>query len=159
MVTKTDMRWVRSELGTSSLRREVGALRCGLDGTLWRGGEAQDRCVDLVKAHPPQENIDGQVVDILPFDLERAHALYKALLGPVEDMIKGKHLLVVPSGPLTSLPFNVLVTEPPKAQLDERGPARCPASVTLARMKVADLPLLRVGALGWLALLRVARQR
>ena len=117
VVTKTDMRWVRSELGTSSLRREVGALRCGLDGTLWRGGEAQDRCVDLVKAHPPQENIDGQIVNVLPFDLERAHTLYKALLGPIEDMIKDKHLLVVPSGPLTSLPLHALVTEAPKTRI------------------------------------------
>ena len=32
-------------------------------------------------------------------------------------MIKDKHLFVVPSGPLTSLPFNVLVTEPPKVRV------------------------------------------
>jgi CHAT domain-containing protein len=38
------------------------------------------------------------------------HALYKALLDPVEDLIRGKHLLIVPSGPLTQLPFQVLVT-------------------------------------------------
>jgi CHAT domain-containing protein len=31
----------------------------------------------------------------------------------VEDLIKGKHLLIVPSGPLTQLPFQVLVTAPP----------------------------------------------
>jgi hypothetical protein len=31
VVTKTDSRWVRSELGTPSLQREVAALRCGLD--------------------------------------------------------------------------------------------------------------------------------
>jgi hypothetical protein len=30
-----------------------------------------------------------------------------------------KRLLVVPSGPLTSLPFNLLVTEPPKARIPE----------------------------------------
>jgi hypothetical protein len=28
------------------------------------------------------------------------------LLGPTEDLIKDKHLLIVPSGPLTGLPFN-----------------------------------------------------
>ena len=55
-----------------------------------------------------------QNVQVLPFDVGRAHDLYKALLGPVEDLIKGKHLLIVPSGPLTSLPFNVLVTEQPQ---------------------------------------------
>ena len=40
--------------------------------------------------------------------------LYAALLGPVEALIKDKrHLLVVPSGPLTALPFHLLVTEKP----------------------------------------------
>ena len=49
----------------------------------------------------------------LPFDLARAHQLYQALFGQVEDLIKGKHLLIVPSGPLTQIPFHVLVTEQP----------------------------------------------
>ena len=31
VVTKTDVRWVRSDLGTEALAREVQALRCGLD--------------------------------------------------------------------------------------------------------------------------------
>ncbi|WP_306753146.1 CHAT domain-containing protein [Paracoccus actinidiae] len=53
--------------------------------------------------------------DPLPFDLGIAHELYGALLGPVEDLIKDKHLLIVPSGPLTSLPFQVLVTEQPQS--------------------------------------------
>ena len=35
VVTKTDVRWVRSELGTPALTREVQALRCGLDDTAW----------------------------------------------------------------------------------------------------------------------------
>jgi CHAT domain-containing protein len=118
VVTKTDMRWVRSELGTSSLTREVGALRCGLDHALWKGGEAQDRCVEMLNnKYSYQLSVDGLAADVLPFDLERAHTLYKALLGPVEDLIKDKHLLVVPSGPLTSLPFSVLVTEPPRARM------------------------------------------
>ena len=34
---------------------------------------------------------------MLPFDLTRAHALYKSLFGGAEDVIKGKSLLVVPS--------------------------------------------------------------
>jgi CHAT domain-containing protein len=50
----------------------------------------------------------------LPFDLGRAHELYKELFGQIEDLIKDKRLLIVPSGPLTQLPFQVLVTEPPK---------------------------------------------
>jgi CHAT domain-containing protein len=49
----------------------------------------------------------------LPFEPDRAHALYKALFGQIEDVIKNKQLLVVPSGALTQLPFQVLVTEKP----------------------------------------------
>ncbi len=120
VVTKTDARWVRSELGTKALTERVAALRCGLDYTLWEAGESAERCRKALGASPREEtvNVGGQErkVQVLPFDLARAHELYTTLLGPVEDMIKNpdgtwKHLLVVPSGPLTSLPFGVLVTE------------------------------------------------
>ena len=47
------------------------------------------------------------------FDHARAYRLYQALFGQVEDLIKGKQLLIVPSGALTQLPFQVLVTAPP----------------------------------------------
>ncbi len=48
----------------------------------------------------------------LPFNRDRAYWLYKALFGKIEDLIKGKQLLILPSGPLTQLPFQVLVTAP-----------------------------------------------
>ena len=48
------------------------------------------------------------------FDLATAHELYVALFGPVEALIKDKpQLLIVPSGPLTALPFHLLVTDKP----------------------------------------------
>jgi CHAT domain-containing protein len=109
VVTKDDMRWVRSELGTPGLTRDVAALRCGLDFAgawtienspcpkLLNGGYT---AVDHELLHKP-----------LPFDLVRAHTLYAALFGQIEDLIKDKSLLIVPSGPLTQLPFQVLVTE------------------------------------------------
>jgi hypothetical protein len=34
VVTKSDVRWVRSDRGTPALKLEVTTLRCGLDGTL-----------------------------------------------------------------------------------------------------------------------------
>ncbi len=112
VVTKTDMRWVRSDLGTKTLAREVQALRCGLDDTAWEG-EGWKKCHDLVNAEPARDK-DGNILTYtLPFDLARAYALYKALFGQVEDALKGKSLLIVPSGPLTQLPFQVLVTMPP----------------------------------------------
>ena len=45
-----------------------------------------------------------------PFDLVKAHELYRALFDEIADLVKDKRLLVVPSGPLTKLPFQVLVT-------------------------------------------------
>jgi CHAT domain-containing protein/Tfp pilus assembly protein PilF len=48
------------------------------------------------------------------FDLGLAHELYETLLGPVGALIRDKrHLMVVPSGALTALPFHLLVTEQP----------------------------------------------
>jgi CHAT domain-containing protein len=48
------------------------------------------------------------------FDLNLAQELYVALIGPIEELVKDRrHLLVVPSGALTSLPFDLLVTEKP----------------------------------------------
>jgi CHAT domain-containing protein len=86
------------------------ALRCGLDydGT-W--GAAGSRCPELLKtSYSQSDHGNGKP---LPFAIGRAHALYKSLLEPVEDLIKDKHLLIVPSGALTQLPFQVLVTANP----------------------------------------------
>ena len=107
VVTKTDMRWMRSDLGKSALARQVQALRCGLDAEAWG-----DRpCAELTGQSYTDEDRDSGKP--LPFDHARAHRLYQALFGPAEDLIKGKSLLIVPSGALTQLPFQVLVTAPP----------------------------------------------
>ena len=113
IVTKTNLRWVRSNLGTAALTREVQALRCGLDGAAWEARE----CAELTT------EADEYAGRPLPFDLARAHALYRGLFGEVEDFIKGKHLLIVPSGALTQLPFQVLVTAPPPRNGDFRSAA------------------------------------
>lgn len=113
VVTKTDMRWVRSEFGTKALTERVTVLRCGLDDEEWAGIEKPARCAKRLNVAKPGEK------DPLPFSLGIAHELYQALFGPVEDLIKGKQLLIVPSGPLTSLPFHVLVTEKPERALPQ----------------------------------------
>src|SRR3546814_15373668 len=49
-----------------------------------------------------------------PFDVATSHTLYRALLGPVEsELAPVRHLITVPTGPLPSLPFGVLVPAPP----------------------------------------------
>lgn len=105
VVTKTDMRWVRSDLGMVELAREVLALRCGLDEEEWATPTRSRSCANLLGLTDQPDKSQP-----LPFDLGRAHGLYRALFGQIEDMIAGKRLLIVPSGALTSLPLHVLVT-------------------------------------------------
>lgn len=61
-------------------------------------------------------------------DLGLSYELYSKLLAPLEAIFKDKsHLLIVPSGPLTSLPFQVLVSKQPdivKPTLGELGTYR-----------------------------------
>ena len=109
VVTKNDFRWVRSELGSTKLALEVLRLRCGLDRTAWK----TPLCTKLTGIKTGKEGYPKD--KSLPFNPSFAHGLYKSLFGGVEDLIKDKHLLIVPSGALTVLPFHVLVTKPPKS--------------------------------------------
>jgi len=69
------------------------------------------------------------------FYLATAHEFYVALLGPVEALIKDKlELLIVPSGPLTALPFHLLVTDKP--------------TIAVPRMQINDMAAYRDAA--WL---------
>jgi CHAT domain-containing protein/tetratricopeptide (TPR) repeat protein len=105
VVTKTDIRWVSTPLGAPSLTREVQALRCGLDADAWD----LPHCTELLgQGYTVADRDEGKP---LPFDHARAYRLYKALFGEAEDLIRGKNLLIVPSGALTQLPFHVLLTE------------------------------------------------
>jgi len=120
VVTKSAARWQRLSPKPSQIAAAVAALRCGLDHTLWVGSESADKCQGALKASLAEEVVDGRMVQVFPFDLARAHELYEGLLGPAEDLVQGKHLLIVPSGPLTSLPFHVLVAQPPKTAIPAR---------------------------------------
>ena len=56
--------------------------------------------------------IEGR--SVADFDLDTAHQLFSQLLGPVVSKLDGiKRLIIVPSGALASLPFGLLITEPP----------------------------------------------
>ena len=85
-LTRDGFEWHTIASGRNALSSAVAALRRGLD-----------------------------VAKMEEFDLELAHQMYGLLLGPVENLVKGKgHLLVVPSGALTALPFHLLVTDKPR---------------------------------------------
>jgi CHAT domain-containing protein len=95
-ITRERAEWAAVDAGAAALAEHVAALRRGLDPT------SLDQ--------PDTAAVTGG------YDLARAHALYRLVLGPLAPVLQGKqHLIVVPTGPLSSLPFQVLLTDPPGA--------------------------------------------
>lgn len=91
-ISRDDTAWRKVDTTYGELSNAVGRLRQQLDiETLLRQG-----------AKPAL------------FDLGLAHRLYTQLLQPVEGVLaRHSDLIVVPSGPLTSLPFQLLVRDAP----------------------------------------------
>jgi CHAT domain-containing protein len=91
-------------------------------GSHWYStGWSPNQFVDAVQALRTRLDVEDlkQGIRQIPslFDLGLAHEIYTKVLGPAEDLIRDKaHLIIVPSGPLTALPFHVLVTEPPAVE-------------------------------------------
>ncbi len=84
-VTQGDFAWAAIPAGAEALAAKVKRLRDGLD-----------------------------VDHLQEFDLALAYQLYSLLIAPVDAQLAGKrHVLVVPSGALTALPFHLLVSKPP----------------------------------------------
>lgn len=115
VITKQTIAQRSISFDTDALAERVLALRCGLDQTLWQDAASAQKCRTALGAPAGIGSDSNQPPQVLPFDLQRAHALFQALLGPDEKLIQDKHLFIVPSGPLTSLSFNVLVTKAPKS--------------------------------------------
>jgi hypothetical protein len=93
-LTREGFEWRTISLGEKAMAAKVAAFRRGLDV------DELTKSASMVKAEL--------------FDVAAAHELYLALFGPVEALIKDKlQLLIVPSGPLTSLPLHLLVTDKP----------------------------------------------
>lgn len=81
------------------------------------GGEAELR--DAVAALRRSLEIQGGSIN--EFDLARAHQLYRDLFADLEPhMASLDHLSFVPTGPLASLPFALLVTKAPTSDRYER---------------------------------------
>jgi CHAT domain-containing protein len=135
-MTRNEVRWIRIAFGTAALAERVAKLRCGLDleglwswsGQRWEANGATCRALK-----PAGLGVN----EPLPFDLGTAHELYTALLGPFADLTAGKHLIVVPSGPLTSLPFHVLVTKMAPNASDTKG---LPPSWLVLQQPISVLP-------------------
>ncbi|HYM73849.1 MAG TPA: CHAT domain-containing tetratricopeptide repeat protein [Stellaceae bacterium] len=118
-ITREKAAWSPLAYTSATIAGDVQALRCGLDGTAWLDARA-DRCQQLLQINYTDD--DFRRNEELPFDLGRAHQLYEALFGTLGSLIASKRLIVVPTGALATLPFQVLVTEAPDQALtgDER---------------------------------------
>ena len=111
VITKGEARWLNLPTGARKIWEQVRKLRCGLDSSNWRAGEkSRETCKELLGTEVSEN-------DLPPFDADLAYALYHDLFGAAEDLIKGKSLLIVPSGALTQLPFDALVTAKPDESL------------------------------------------
>jgi tetratricopeptide (TPR) repeat protein len=132
LVTATAVRWLRVPLTHASAAKAVRTLRCGLDGSAWQDETRALACADLVGLDP------GLVGDVasgtlpLPFDLGTAHALYRSLLGDFEAELAGKQLILVAPAPLSSLPWQVLVTAQPGPRAAHDDPAAVAAALRAA---------------------------
>ncbi|MCE9520810.1 MAG: CHAT domain-containing protein [Alphaproteobacteria bacterium] len=83
--------WAIAPIGNEALTKTVAKLRRQLDPEQW------------------------QTRPLEPFDRAAAHRLYRDLWQPLESVLADKsQVFVVTTGPLTSFPLSVLVTEAPK---------------------------------------------
>jgi len=105
-VTRSGATWAHIGRNSVELKTLASKLRCGLDYASWK---APSECSALLnRTYTPADAAAGRP---LPFDFEDAYVLYEILFGQIEGVIADKHLLVVLSGPLSSLPLQVLVTK------------------------------------------------
>ena len=163
-LTRDRFDWKTIPLGTKPLEEKVAAFRGGLDvDALHRGlerlectqAEADKRglarikcgavlakeCEEVIRRGLARADCANAQQRRALFDLGLANELYETLIGPVEPVIKDKrHLIVVPSGPLTALPFHLLVTDKPATAAPGDLAAYRNAQWLLKRQAVSVLP-------------------
>jgi hypothetical protein len=108
VVTRERTVWAQIDFGNEEMAKEVLALRNGLDPL----------------AQQDAEGATGSRAGVVQgFALFGAAPEHKrvAALEPHHDLPGARHETALPTGPLTSLPFRVLITRPPRAG----GAARC----------------------------------
>ena len=126
-ISPTAADWAAVPLGTEALTQAVTHLRAQISPT-----DAALRGAAALEGSTPRQGP--------AFDRAAAHALYTDLFGPLDPILRGAgHLMIVADGPLTSLPFALLVTDPPEGADDD--PAALRATPWLIRRQaVTTLP-------------------
>ncbi|NOY67279.1 MAG: CHAT domain-containing protein [Gammaproteobacteria bacterium] len=112
-IRKNKIELHRIDLNKTDLDNIVKELRLGLDS---------ENTLNASKKQPDSKQKYHALQDYLipAFDLELANELYQKLLSPAEALLKGaQHVMIIPDGALTSLPFSVLVTQKPASPVQE----------------------------------------
>lgn len=116
VVSREQTAWQYIAVTDSQFAKDIGALRKSLDPVAAQSQNGRGLTREQVCRGFEREGPVGAPCEAYDTDLGRAHKLYKQLLGPVAQAIAGKrHLVIVPSGPLTGLPFHMLVSKTPPA--------------------------------------------
>lgn len=104
------------------------------------GGEELARAVGTLRRPGETTGQTGAVAPFADAEVKAAHDLYRRLVEPFEPSLKHvRHLIVVPDGPLVSLPLAMLVSEAPKAPVKDAGDlARLPWLIK--RFAISVLP-------------------
>lgn len=131
-VTREGSTWSRSEaMKQEALAAKVNLLRASMEVDGARGSGRQP---------PPRAGVEAAAPQGKAFDRKLAYEIYKELIAPVEGVLKGKQVLLTNvSGPLTSLPLALLVTEAPQGS--DTDPAAVATSPWLIdKYALAELP-------------------
>lgn len=131
-VTREGSTWSRSEaMKQEALAAKVNLLRASMEVDGARGSGRQP---------PPRAGVEAAAPQGKAFDRKLAYEIYKELIAPVEGVLKGKQVLLTNvSGPLTSLPLALLLTEAPQGS--DTDPAAVATSPWLIdKYALAELP-------------------
>ena len=139
-ITRNIVDWRRSELTADQVGEAVRRLRWDL-GARVEGSEAE-----LARLRRPADGTGRQ-----RFGRSAAHALYRQLIEPMADTLSGKaRVYVAAGGPLSALPFSVLVSAAPSGDDGD------PAALRATRWFGGDFGLIHIPSLQSLAALRRA---
>jgi CHAT domain-containing protein len=103
VATREGLHWFRANIGLYELQTGIAELRCGVDPQMPLG-RSRSFC-----RRATNSDANGPV----PFALGTSHRLYDSLLGPARQLIEGKSLIFVLSGPMSALQPNLLAENVP----------------------------------------------
>ena len=146
-ISRDKAMWTRSEaLGTERLRLRIEQLRSSMGVAGARGSAPQTTRAPVVIG-------ETAAAPAGVFDVGAAHQLYRDLVKPVEAVLEGKTVVMTNvSGPLTSLPLSLLLTQAPQP-----GSSLAGASWLGDKYALAELP--SVSSLRALRCLLIARRQ